>query len=50
MHRTMKTVLLGLAVALCATAPAAAASSTDAQSVIVKYRSDAASGAVDSLA
>jgi thermitase len=50
MHRTMKTVLLGLAVALCATAPAAAASTTNAESVIVKYRSDAGSGAVDSLA
>jgi thermitase len=49
MHRTTRTVLLGLAVALCAAAPAAA-STSDAQSVIVKYRASAGSGAIGTLA
>ncbi len=49
MHRVSKTVLLGLAVALCAAAPAAAASTT-AQSVIVKYRGAASQAATDALA
>ncbi|HEY8001047.1 MAG TPA: S8 family serine peptidase [Solirubrobacterales bacterium] len=50
MHRTVNTVLLGLAVALCAAAPAAAASSADSQSVIVKYRAASGANAIDSLA
>ncbi|MDX6581593.1 MAG: thermitase [Solirubrobacterales bacterium] len=50
MHRSLKTVLLGLALALSVAAPAAAASSPTAQSVIVKYRSAAGSAAVGALA
>jgi thermitase len=50
MHRALKPVLLGMAVALCVAAPAAAAPSTTAQSVIVKYRSTASSVATNALA
>ncbi len=50
MHRTAIAALLGFAAALLAAAPAAGASSTDASSVIVKYRSSADGGAIDALA
>jgi thermitase len=49
MHRVLKTVLLGVAATLCIAAPAAASSPT-AQSVIVKFRSDASSSATSTLA
>src|ERR1044072_4481591 len=50
MHRALKPVLLGMAVALCVAAPAAAAPTDTAQSVIVKYRADASSAATAALA
>ena len=50
MHRALKPVLLGMAVALCMAAPAAAAPSATAQSVIVKYRSAADAAAANALA
>jgi thermitase len=50
MKRTVSVVLLSLAAALAAAVPAAAASTADSRSVIVKYRSSAADGAVGSLA
>jgi thermitase len=50
MNRTASAVLLGLAVALAAAVPASAAPTTDPQSVIVKYHSAAADGAVGALA
>jgi thermitase len=46
----MKPVLLGMAVALCVAAPATAAPTNTAQSVIVKYRSQASSAATAALA
>src|SRR5687768_1306239 len=49
MHRTVKTVLLTMLVALGA-ADAAAASAPTAQSVIVKYRSGADAAATSALA
>src|SRR4051812_8418162 len=48
MHRALKTVLLTMVVALGAADPAAA-SAPAAQSVIVKYRSDASSAATTAL-
>jgi thermitase len=50
MHRVLKTVLLASALALCVAGPAAAASTTTAQSVIVKYRADAGAAATSALA
>ncbi len=50
MHRSLKTVLLGVALALCVAAPSTAASSPTAQSVIVKYRSAASTAATSALA
>ena len=49
MHRSLKAVLLGMAVTFCVAAPAAASSPT-ARSVIVQYRSDAGSTATSALA
>jgi thermitase len=50
MSRTLRVGLLALAATLCAAAPATAASSYDADTVIVKYRSSAASAQLQSLA
>jgi thermitase len=50
MHRALKPVLLGLAAALCVAAPAAAAPTSAARSVIVEYRADVSSAAAGALA